>query len=91
MAAVSVLDFSRVKVFDDAIRGAGDEEPDDLAAEDVDVFLDACVCLGGRSWTSERAVEGRGVGFDPPMLSVIVGGGRGASVCAGRSTGGGGG
>lgn len=84
MALVSVLAFSVVNVLDvDDVTGL--TEVVGAGVEGAGLGF-AGVATGGVA-----AEDGDGGGFDPPILRDIVGAGRGASVCSGRSTGGGGG
>ena len=76
---MSVLAFSVENTFDGADVGAGDP------ALDVVVALGGAAAAGfGDPWdgaTAGNGVGGGGVGLEPPILSLIVGGGGGASVC----------
>lgn len=97
--SASVFAFSELNVLD----GAADF-PEDAVADGLEGV--ACAGFGaaaaaGLGSASGAAVDagdgaaagagGGGVGLLPPMFSVIVGGGLGASSCSGRSMGGGGG
>lgn len=100
-AAASVFAFSVVKVLDEApaisaltvVWGFGVAGWEELGV-DLAATCAAKMGAGETTGTGARAGAGTGaspVGLDPPMLREIVGGGRGASVCSGRSRGAGGG
>ena len=50
-------------------------------------FVDAPLARAGAAAGALAGAGGGGVGLEPPMLSEMVGGGAGASVCGGRSMG----
>lgn len=64
---MSVLAFSVEKTFDGADSGV------------CDGALDDAITAGAAAEPCDGVVAG--VGLEPPMLSLIVGGGGGASVC----------
>ena len=74
---MSVLAFSVEKTFDGADGGAGDGALDDVVTAGA-----AAAGLGEPCENVAAGIYvGAGVDFEPPMLSLIVGGGAGASVC----------
>jgi hypothetical protein len=88
MAVVVVFAFSVVKVLDEGAEGAGESDFDAPSLKDAVATLGFGVGASVCDVETEGGCEGEG--FGPPIFREIVGGGRGASVCSGRSKGAGG-
>ena len=84
MADVSDLAFSVEKTLFGTDVGAG------AGAGDVDWndMVGAVGCGTAAGFGGEMFMGGR-AGLEPPIFNEIVGGGGGASICSGRSNGGG--